>query len=312
VQAALASDPLESILEHKYDEPDFAKWEQWGNEILTTAVFSIILTAPLGMLIINFLGPRWLSQDVNPERREAEALAVVLEEQEREEENIFLDLAAGGKADGGGGGDLAPEGGAAAAAAAARAVNGGGRHSHSASLPPRSRVAAGHSPHAAGAFPSPPVDAARRNSSDEPVAPRSMRSRAGSPRGSLNYGIAGPGGMSLRTSVNWMRQGLGSPHDSPSNTLDASAKLEILTTSLRLQIEEQVGGQSETSTQMLGSLQAIHQLCHARVARYARPSVKVDTFDVPGQFFRQQKEDNMLLDASATVLSHSNTMPPER
>ena len=77
VQAALASDPLETILEHKHDEANFDEWEQWGNEILTTAVFSIILTAPLGMLIINILGPRWLTQDVDPDAEKSDALAVV-------------------------------------------------------------------------------------------------------------------------------------------------------------------------------------------------------------------------------------------
>ena len=77
VQEALASDPLETILEHKHDEANFDEWEQWGNEILTTAVFSIILTAPLGMLIINILGPRWLTQDVDPEAEKSDALAVL-------------------------------------------------------------------------------------------------------------------------------------------------------------------------------------------------------------------------------------------
>jgi len=77
VQAALASDPLETIMESKTGEPDFDKWQQWGNEILTTAVFSIILTAPLGMMIINVLGPRWLSRDVDPDAEAAGALAIV-------------------------------------------------------------------------------------------------------------------------------------------------------------------------------------------------------------------------------------------
>jgi hypothetical protein len=47
------------ILEHKHDEPDFEKWEQWGNEILTTAVFSIILTVGLVQVESSWLETAW-------------------------------------------------------------------------------------------------------------------------------------------------------------------------------------------------------------------------------------------------------------
>jgi NhaP-type Na+/H+ or K+/H+ antiporter len=63
VQAALGAVPLAKIMEEKKDESDFADWEAWGTDILTTAVFSIILTAPLGLLVIQHLGPRWLEQE---------------------------------------------------------------------------------------------------------------------------------------------------------------------------------------------------------------------------------------------------------
>jgi hypothetical protein len=59
VQAALASDPLDYIVE----KGKSAEYVSWGNDILTTAVFSIILTAPLGMMIISMLGPKWLQRD---------------------------------------------------------------------------------------------------------------------------------------------------------------------------------------------------------------------------------------------------------
>jgi hypothetical protein len=36
------------------------------------------ITAPLGMLIINFLGPKWLSRDVDPEAEAADALTVTM------------------------------------------------------------------------------------------------------------------------------------------------------------------------------------------------------------------------------------------
>mmetsp|Transcript_18133 Transcript_18133/g.59223 ORF Transcript_18133/g.59223 Transcript_18133/m.59223 type:complete len:695 (+) Transcript_18133:796-2880(+) len=65
VQAALASVPLDLIKENKHEESDYEDWLKWGNDILTTSVFSIILTAPLGMIIINSLGPRWLEQNAS-------------------------------------------------------------------------------------------------------------------------------------------------------------------------------------------------------------------------------------------------------
>jgi NhaP-type Na+/H+ or K+/H+ antiporter len=62
VQAALGAIPLAKILEEKADEPDFEDWKAWGSDILTTAVLSIILTAPLGLLAIQHLGPKWLEK----------------------------------------------------------------------------------------------------------------------------------------------------------------------------------------------------------------------------------------------------------
>ena len=55
VQAALASVPMSVI--HS---------EERGNNILTTAVLAILVTAPLGSLIIQNLGPRWLTDDSKP------------------------------------------------------------------------------------------------------------------------------------------------------------------------------------------------------------------------------------------------------
>ena len=37
-----------------------AQWLAWGSDIQSTAVFYIILTAPVGLCIIGLLGPRWL------------------------------------------------------------------------------------------------------------------------------------------------------------------------------------------------------------------------------------------------------------
>ena len=63
VQAALASTPLDMILEFKRDDPDFSQWKSWGQDITTTAIFAIIITAPIGLVFISYYGDKWLSQD---------------------------------------------------------------------------------------------------------------------------------------------------------------------------------------------------------------------------------------------------------
>ena len=39
------------------------QYEEWGQAMLTTAVFAICLTAPLGAIFINTLGTKWLNYD---------------------------------------------------------------------------------------------------------------------------------------------------------------------------------------------------------------------------------------------------------
>ena len=41
------------------------KWTEWGENILTTAVLSILITAPLGAILITSLGPKLLEKDEN-------------------------------------------------------------------------------------------------------------------------------------------------------------------------------------------------------------------------------------------------------
>ncbi|CAM9392590.1 unnamed protein product, partial [Ectocarpus fasciculatus] len=63
VQAALGSVPLDIIRESfSEDDDEFDKYERWGNAILVTAVMSILVTAPIGLLAISILGPRWLEK----------------------------------------------------------------------------------------------------------------------------------------------------------------------------------------------------------------------------------------------------------
>lgn len=66
VQAALGSVPLDLIRTtmKRSDDPDkYDKSIQFGVDILTVSVFSILMTAPLGLVVIQYLGPRWLERD---------------------------------------------------------------------------------------------------------------------------------------------------------------------------------------------------------------------------------------------------------
>jgi len=48
------------------------EYEEYGQAMLTTAVFAIIITAPLGAIMINTLGTKWLSYDGEPEEKPAD------------------------------------------------------------------------------------------------------------------------------------------------------------------------------------------------------------------------------------------------
>ena len=77
--------------------------------------------------------------------------------------------------------------------------------------------------------------------------------------------------------------------------------------SLRLHIEEQAT--SEKTTQMLGTLTALNELCRKQLAATARPSSYVQLFDTPGNFFRIQKEDQSLSEAASKVLEGGGHQP---
>lgn len=64
VQAALSSVPLELITNMiSSSDPKYEIYIEWGNNILTTAVLSILITAPIGLLAIQLLGPMFLNCD---------------------------------------------------------------------------------------------------------------------------------------------------------------------------------------------------------------------------------------------------------
>ena len=62
IQGALGSAPLALIQTRLKNKPDYAEYENWGNVILHATAFSIILSAPVGLLVIALLGPVWLKQ----------------------------------------------------------------------------------------------------------------------------------------------------------------------------------------------------------------------------------------------------------
>ena len=72
VQAALAAVPLDMVLSSMTAaDPLYEEYVTWGKDILTTAVFSIILTAPIGLVVIAQLGPAWLSNDAQDVHEES-------------------------------------------------------------------------------------------------------------------------------------------------------------------------------------------------------------------------------------------------
>merc|ERR1719265_1082896 len=64
VQAALGPLPYDLVLvTMDPEDPTFEQHKEWGMTIVTTAVISIIITAPLGLLTIRCLGDQWLNFD---------------------------------------------------------------------------------------------------------------------------------------------------------------------------------------------------------------------------------------------------------
>ena len=62
VQGALGSVPLLLIQSRLSKKADYAQYEKWGSEILHATAFSILITAPVGLLVIGLLGKTCLKQ----------------------------------------------------------------------------------------------------------------------------------------------------------------------------------------------------------------------------------------------------------
>jgi len=69
VQAAFCSYPYDKIYAKAsadWDSPEQeAEYKQWGMDIMVTGGLAILMTAPIGLIIIQKLGPKWLDQDVS-------------------------------------------------------------------------------------------------------------------------------------------------------------------------------------------------------------------------------------------------------
>ena len=64
VQAALCSFPLLLVKDtFSIQDESYMKYTEWTEQILSTAISSICITAPLGVISIKFLGKRWLQKD---------------------------------------------------------------------------------------------------------------------------------------------------------------------------------------------------------------------------------------------------------
>ena len=63
VQAALGAMTLAEAKGRDPSLKDYDEWIEYGQAMLTTAVFAICLTAPLGAIMINTLGTKWLNYD---------------------------------------------------------------------------------------------------------------------------------------------------------------------------------------------------------------------------------------------------------
>ena len=66
VQAALCSAVLDAVQSNMQGDSKVDDYERWGMQIMTTAILSILLSAPMGLAFISVLGPRWLSLDRDP------------------------------------------------------------------------------------------------------------------------------------------------------------------------------------------------------------------------------------------------------
>lgn len=57
VQASLSAVPLSLITAYMPADPNYAQWLQWGQDMLATGIFAIIICATLGTLLVFWCAP---------------------------------------------------------------------------------------------------------------------------------------------------------------------------------------------------------------------------------------------------------------
>lgn len=64
------------IMAYKKDEPNYDEWLAWGNDILTTGIFAIIVCGTLGVIAIHFTSTHLLekAEEQRPLRRPSPAV----------------------------------------------------------------------------------------------------------------------------------------------------------------------------------------------------------------------------------------------
>jgi NhaP-type Na+/H+ or K+/H+ antiporter len=69
VQAALSAAPLTLIQKYKSGSPNYNEWIAWGNDILTTGLFAIIICGTCGSAAVHFLSPLLLKKSAAAQKK---------------------------------------------------------------------------------------------------------------------------------------------------------------------------------------------------------------------------------------------------
>ena len=65
VQAAIGGIILDTVIKQLPEGPVKEQYKEYGLFVLNTSVLSIVISAPLGAIITNTFGPKWLTNDMN-------------------------------------------------------------------------------------------------------------------------------------------------------------------------------------------------------------------------------------------------------
>lgn len=89
VQAAIGGIVLDTAISIEgVSDSDRVEYIKYGTIILTTAVIAIVITAPLGAILINTLGIKWLSNDEIDEEQNSKLNSVAPDQGSNIAENV--------------------------------------------------------------------------------------------------------------------------------------------------------------------------------------------------------------------------------